>query len=338
MANPNVILQWNCDGLKSKRLELELLISKYSPAVICLQETLLHPDIEKCQNDTSNLPSVVQFKGYKAYFKCIESGRNGLAIYVKNSVFHTPIQLKTQLQALAVRVTFQGKEFIVSNHYISNTHDKVPNKGQFERIISQFNKPYIMCGDFNAHHTLWSHKTNDDRGKVIEKFMAENDLGLLNSNVKTHLDKNTKKWSLLDLSITHPALYFDFESEVLSDLHGSDHSPIIVSLNGNLIENDKRARWNFKRADWGSFRVQCRNEITNDIFDPIEDEMTVFTEKLLEIAAENIPMTSPFHKKCSKPWFDDECKAVKRERNKANKLNRRYPCLDNHIKAKVANA
>ena len=65
MANPNVILQWNCRGLKDKREELELLISQFSPAVICLQETLLNPEIEKCQEAKKPIPSFVQFKGYK---------------------------------------------------------------------------------------------------------------------------------------------------------------------------------------------------------------------------------------------------------------------------------
>ena len=59
---------------------------------------------------------------------------------------------------------------------------------------------------------------------------------------------------------------------------------------------------------------------------------------MLNIATDNIPQTSPFNKKRPKPWFDEECKAAKRERNKANRLLRRYPCLNNAIKAKVANA
>ena len=39
----NYIIQWNCRGLRSNREDIELLISKYSPAAICLQETMLTP-------------------------------------------------------------------------------------------------------------------------------------------------------------------------------------------------------------------------------------------------------------------------------------------------------
>ena len=135
-----------------------------------------------------------------------------------------------------------------------------------------------MCGDFNAHNTLWSHNKTDKRGEALEKFMFRNDLVILNSTIKTHINRKTHGLSLLDLSIVHPALYLDFESEVLHDPHGSDHYPIIVTVNGTLFETDKRPRWNFKKADWNSFRRQCRTDLIADIFEPNEDEVTVFTE------------------------------------------------------------
>ena len=94
MANKNVILQWNCNGLKGNRIELELLIAKYKPAVICLQETLLDKDIENSQNDINSLPYFVQFRGYKGYFKCMPSGRNGVAIYVNNLFYIHPFLLQ----------------------------------------------------------------------------------------------------------------------------------------------------------------------------------------------------------------------------------------------------
>ena len=259
MANKNVILQWNCNGLKGNIIELELLIAQYIPLVICLQETLLDPRIEQCQNDSATLPHFfVNFKEYKGYFKCTPSGRNGIAIYVKNSIFHSPVHLKTRLQALAICISYQGKELIISNHYTSNLNDGVPSKGQFNNIVRQFDKPYIMCGDFNAHNKLWSHTRNNKRGEALEEFMYQNDLGILNSTVKTHLNNSTKEFSLLDLSLVHPVLFLDFDSEILADPHGSDHFPIIITFNGTLFDTDKRAKWNFKRADWDSFSFNAK--------------------------------------------------------------------------------
>ena len=84
------ILQWNCRGLRAHREEIELLIVKYSPAVICLQETKLKPDITPT------------FKYYTEYYKSNSNGEGGVCILVKNSILHSPVTMNTNLEALAV--------------------------------------------------------------------------------------------------------------------------------------------------------------------------------------------------------------------------------------------
>ena len=64
----------------------------------------------------------------------------------------------------------------------------------------------------------------------------------------------------------------------------------------------------------------CITEITPDLFDDAEDKMAIFSSTLLDIAADNIPKTSPFPKIKAKPWFDEDRQAAKKERNKANRL------------------
>ena len=77
----NYIIQWNCRGLRSNREDIELLIPKYSPAAICLQETLLKPG----QTQT--------FKHYSAYYKSGIHGHGGVCILVKKKNFiHSQVQ------------------------------------------------------------------------------------------------------------------------------------------------------------------------------------------------------------------------------------------------------
>ena len=90
---------------------------------------------------------------------------------------------------------------------------------------------------------LWSHK-NDDRGRALESMILDNDLSLLNDTIKTRVS-HSGEWSLLDLSLVHPSLCFNFNSQVLTDLHGSDHCPIIINLNGDLFENGNTSSQNY---------------------------------------------------------------------------------------------
>ena len=74
MANPYVILQWNCNGLQSRRLELDIIIAKYNkPAVICLQETRLKPEYEQCLKNEKPISSYINIKVYTTYLKCIRA-------------------------------------------------------------------------------------------------------------------------------------------------------------------------------------------------------------------------------------------------------------------------
>ncbi|WP_411567548.1 endonuclease/exonuclease/phosphatase family protein [Solemya velum gill symbiont] len=86
MATYN-ILQWNCRGFRANYEELNLLVQKYNPKVICLQETFLP------------INSSFTFKNYTAYHDTSTS------IFIHNTVHHTPISLNTHLSVTAVRVT-----------------------------------------------------------------------------------------------------------------------------------------------------------------------------------------------------------------------------------------
>ena len=44
-----------------------------------------------------------------------------------------------------------------------------------------------------------------------------------------------------------------------------------------------------------------------DVFNDAEDKMATLSSTLLDIAADNIPKTSPFPKRKAKPRFDENC-------------------------------
>ena len=164
----NYIIQWNFRGLKSNREDIELLISKYSPAAICLQETLLIPH----QTQT--------FKHYSAYYKSCIHGHGGVCILVKDSFIHSQVHFQDDLQAVAVCITINSKTYTVASVYVPPS--EAINELAFDRMINSFS----------------------------------------------------------------------------------------------------------------------------------EDKMAIFSSTLLDIAADNIPKTSPFPKRKAKPWFDEDCQAAKK--------------------------
>ena len=96
----NYIIQWNCRGVRSNREDIELLISKYSPAAICLQETMLKRD------------QIQTFKHYSAYYKNSINGHGGVCILVKNNFIHSQVRFQADLQAVAVCITINKKHIL----------------------------------------------------------------------------------------------------------------------------------------------------------------------------------------------------------------------------------
>ena len=126
---------------------------------------------------------------------------------------------------------------------------------------------------------------------------------------------------------------------VLSDRLGSDHHSIIITANASDHPVPERVpKWNFKKAKWDIFQDQCIKEINPNLFHEVDDKMAIFSSTLLDIAADNIRKTSPFPKRKAKPWFDEDCQAAKKERNKANKLANKHPSAANSMRSRLIQA
>ena len=148
----NYIIQWNCRGLRSNREDIELLISKYSPAAICLQETMLTPH----QTQT--------FKHYSAYYKSGIHGHGGVCILVKDKFIHSQVQFQADLQAVAVCITINDKIYTVASVYVPPS--ETLNELAFDRMINSFSSRYLILGDFNGHSHLWGANQENERGKT----------------------------------------------------------------------------------------------------------------------------------------------------------------------------
>ena len=84
-------------------------------------------------------------------------------------------------------------------------------------------------GDFNSRHTLWGSTNINDKGRIIEDFIAKHDLVLMNDKSSTYLNSATGSYSSLDLTMCSPGIFPYLKWKVVDDLHGIDHFPSIGS-------------------------------------------------------------------------------------------------------------
>jgi exonuclease III len=162
----NNIIQWNCWGLKVNFIEITLLVEAFLPIAFCLQETHL--------SDNINLKI---YSVYSTYVDEDERAVGGSTILVQDNILHSYVNLNTDLQAVAVRITLD-KTITLCSVYIS-PHSSL-SLTQLKNLSDQLPTPFIIMGDFNGHNPLWGSKTTTDKGKKLEDFLSQEGLCIFN--------------------------------------------------------------------------------------------------------------------------------------------------------------
>ena len=299
------IIQWNCRGLKPKLDEISLLLTQQKPSVFCLQETFLKPD------DTITLKG---FNIYNYIHNDCQRSSGGSSILVKSSCPQRNIKLTTELQATAVSVTLD-REVTICSIYIPPSFSLKTE--HLDSLLKQLPSPYLLLGDFNGHNILWGNKENNSRGELIENFITNNDICLMNDKSNTYIHYPTGSFFSIDLSLCHPSLFLDFNWSVCKDQHHSDHFPIVIKSNTSTVE-DHNPKWKLNKANWEVFQSLCTDTITLESFKDSSDPLSDFTSSLIDISSKCIPKTSTNPTK-SNPWYNDECKEAIKTRKKSSK-------------------
>ena len=316
------IMHWNCRGLKHKLDEIKLFIREHNPIAICLQETFL--------TKSNNL----SLKNYTLYsFDARDTqGRpsGGTCILVRKDISHSEVKLQTNLQAVAVKLALHRAVTLCSIYLPPSLRLNITD---LEDLSRQLPGPYALLGDFNAHNILWGCADFNHKGQILEDFIDKQDLCLLNDKSKTYIHPATGSSSAIDLFLCDPLLYLDFSWKVGDDLCGSDHFPILITVN-NFTPPQRESRWKLHKADWSKFKLLCENRITGDSLKDSADPIEQFNCILTSIAEECIPKSSTKFRRPHLPWFNEDCKNAILQRRKALKIFNRNPTRDNLFKYK----
>ncbi|GFN82578.1 RNA-directed DNA polymerase from mobile element jockey [Plakobranchus ocellatus] len=282
----DTVVQWNIRGFRSNFEELKLLLNRSQSAVVALQE---------CRLGEGQVPP----RGYTLLLPQSGSPWGEAALLIRNGTRFSEIDLKTGLHAAAATISLEKALSVCSLYLPPNSQvSKLSLAGLFEQLP----KPFLVLGDFNAHSPAWKESRRDGRGRMLEEFTAENDLIILNSGEQTFVHSAYHSTSAIDLAVASPSIAAECSWAAHSDLCGSDHFPIFLTLSSNFSSNVNTS-FNFKKADWNRFGDLCKLSLDDSVAD-IEQ----FTSKLLDAARSSIP----FHKgtKCKTrvPWFSQECR------------------------------
>lgn len=317
------ILQWNCNGLKTHYCDLKLILVQQTPFCICLQESHLKPD------------EAFSLRGYVSFRKDVEPdqrARGGVAIFLKDNLSSNRIRLRTRLQAVAIQIDFPIRTTIC-NVYLPHFDWNIDDLNE---LAAQLPTPYIILGDFNAHNPIWGSSHLDPRGRLVEDFVYENGIILLNTGEGTFLNSRSNSFSAIDLTMCSPSLCPRTSWKILDDHLYSDHVPILIQISSNYeLQSTGKRKWSLERANWALYKEKTEAfEIPININEAVEK----FTKVVIESAEESIPMTRRLRSKPSVPWWTEEISEAVKEKKRALNIFRKAPSHENMLNFKRCRA
>lgn len=230
------ILQWNARSLSNKWSEFKKYINENSIDIALIQETWF----KKNRN--------YKFKNFNIIRHDREDGCGGVAIILHNSFVWCQIgptlnNLAVESVALKINLRNKGinKDLYIYNYYVNQNkvHKNVWSNEIFQTPRQwKENDIILIGGDFNAKHQLWGNNKNCNRGKNIVEILTESPYILINDGNHTTSGTAMRQSSAIDLTLACPAMHNLINSwKIIQDSMGSDHLPIIMSIDINLMGN-----------------------------------------------------------------------------------------------------
>ncbi|KAE9528885.1 hypothetical protein AGLY_012460 [Aphis glycines] len=304
------IIQWNPNGFYSKIDEIKLIINRFSPVALCIQETNF------IDNKSGSLKNYVNF--FKNRTNHIRAS-GGVATFINTQYPSEEITLVTNLEAVAVKISVKYK-LTICNFYTD-----------IQNIIDQLPTPFIILGDFNSHNILWGCNDTDQRGRIIEKILDNNNsINILNNGQATRISTSTGNLSAIDLSLSSATISPHLEWNTMPELSSSDHFPIKLTLKyTNPDEKHSRSlKWRLKNANWDTYQIEIEKNIINHSLsfsnnNDVEDTMEELSNLIYNTASNIFEQNSYSGKRPPVPWWNKTIKhAIRNKKTTFNKFKR----------------
>ena len=245
-------ISWNVNGFRAVLGKgFADIFASLDADIFCLQETKMQVGQADFEPDA-----------YHSYwFSAEKKGYSGTAVFTKAEPISVNYGIDGKHTDEGRVITLEFDKFFFVTAYVPNAQDglkRIDYRMEFEDDMRAYlssldsRKPVVYCGDLNVAHNeidIKNAKANignagfsdEERGKMTELLSA----GFADSFRRLHPDtvkyswwsyrfrarENNAGWRLDYFLVSERILGEVEEAEILTDIMGSDHCPVLINVN-----------------------------------------------------------------------------------------------------------
>ena len=205
-------------------------------------------------------------KGYRI-FACGEGKRRAAIIIQDNTIDALLITQLSDKDAVLLEVNNETLSFYAASVYFDYNEPIDNNIITVERLLKfTKGKKLILAIDSNSRSTTWHDIKTNPRGKVLEEFLAYNQLHILNEDSERTTFQSSRGSSNIDLTIANNHMLAAIKDwKILEEESCSDHNIIQYNLTFNPDKehkcNSQGPRFIMKEGQHADFQKNFRRQI-----------------------------------------------------------------------------
>lgn len=266
------LLNWNANGISSKRMLFIDFLTRHNISIACVTETFLTPK----QN--------FKIPNYRVYRsdRPSEKASGGVAVIIKKNIQHEPIVLPPmicfEIQGVTVFLD-NGSNLRIFSTYRSS---KPLSTRDMNFIFHGNNTPTIMAGDLNCKHPAWFSRVPNPNGLKLFDLMNKSEWIVISPDQPTYFPKHLNRQpDVLDILVCKNVTGIISQQVMAAELP-SDHAPIVIELDAVLLQYPPPLKLINGPIDWDVFREKVNSRLTIpssiDSIDAIDNAVTEFTD------------------------------------------------------------
>lgn len=315
------IYQLNCQHSRAVMLELTQTACLHKPDIILIQEPYI------CDGKVTHIPA-----GMKVCYTAADFV--GSAIMVKDGLNCTHVTRLSTPNCTVIRITVLEKDLYFASAYFKYNEPTHIHLAQLERVLLGAGSSSIIIGaDVNAKSPLWYSTHLDEKGEMVETFIAANQFNILNEPSELTTFESAAGSSNIDVTLVSRSLRTTDFTWRVTDWSVSDHRLLEVKYLKNKPDANAQEvvkhRFNFRAANWRQFDLTLTKEISNvAVEDSIDDRVDKLTAALHKACESSIPYLNPYEEKNIR-WWTDELNLLKSQVRRARRQKQRSPTVEN---------